>query len=526
MMKTNRLILYSSAALITASALAVQNNQVKADELNSKPVTYVDTEAGNRVIGHSSQDNAATPAGYYVKKIANTDHSTVAYLVREHFPVRYSTLPNYRIHTVNTESKLSNSSTHINSDNYHHLLSETNNKQSNTAQPVIKQSNTVSEIKHSTKQVQKQSSSAQFIPAKQPAINKTTTNSSTSETNNSNNKFKQNTDKSSVSVTINSNILFKQNNVSLKNHYVKSDKLAEQTPARTNLYLTAKRSHNSLVQHQLVKQNISANKSVKIKSNKNIPTIKTDFNSVSAVSAVKKKHTVTPVITELKSDADIKQKDISTINFVLNLNSDKNRLIKDNIADDMNTTDLKSDKVVINHNYPVKFKSDIKSEANKLNKVIKPITTDIKSDKDKKIKQDDQAMNRTDFKSEIDNNNMLNQLSSVLNADEEETENVLSLPVTDIKPVELSTLPVVDSNKNLFDEKALILKPDKRSIYRKRKTRKHSLNLKTAKRNRRGRKVDRKRLRRRQDQRAYKYSKKHRYYDMRNASVKKLLKLK
>lgn len=496
-MKTNRLILYSSAALITASALAVQNNQVKADELNSKPVTYVDTEAGNRVIGHSSQDNAATPAGYYVKKIANTDHSTVAYLVREHFPVRNSALPSYRIHTVNTESKLSNSSTHINSDNYHHLLSETNNRQNNTAQPVVKQSNTVSEIKHSTKQVQKQSSSAQFTPAKQPAINKTTTNSSTSETNNSNNKFKQNTDKSPVSVTINSNMLSKQSKVSLKNHYVIPDKLAKQT--------------------------ISANKSVKIKSDKNISTIKTDFNSV---SAVKKKHTVTPVITELKSDADIKQKDISTINFVLNLNSDENRLIKDNIADDMNTTDLKSDKVVINHNYPVKFKSDIKSEANKLNKVIRPITTDIKSDKDKKIKQDDQAMNRTDFKSEIDNNNMLNQLSSVLNADEEETENVLSLPVTDIKPVELSTLSVVDSNKNLFDEKTLILKPDKRSVYRKRKTKKHSLNLKTAKRNRRGRKVDRKRLRKGQDQRAYKYSKKHRYYDMRNASVKKLLNIK
>lgn len=524
MMKTNRFILYSSAALITASALAVQNNQVKADELNSKPVTYVDTEAGNRVIGHSSQDNAATPAGYYVKKIANTDHSTVAYLVREHFPVRNSALPSYRIHTVNTESKISNSSTHINSDNYHHLLSDTNNRQSNTAQPVIKQSNTVSEIKHSTKQVQKQSSSAQFTPAKQPAINKTTTNSSTSETNNSNNKFKQNTDKSSVSVAINSDMLSKQSNVSLKNHYVKSDKLAEQTPARTNLHLTDKRSHSSLVQHQLVKQTISANKSVKIKSNKNISTIKTGFNSV---SAVKKKNTVTPVITELKSDADIKQKDISTINFVLNLNSDENRLIKDNIADDMNTTDLKSDKVVINHNYPVKFKSDIKSEANKLNKVIRPITTDIKSDKDKKIKQDNQAMNRTDFKSEIDNdNNMLNQLSSVLNTDEEETKNVLSLPVTDIKPVELSILPVVDSNKNLFDEKTLILKPDKRSIYRKKKTKKHSLNLKTAKRNRRGRKVDRKRLRRGQDQRAYKYSKKHRYYDMRNASVKKLLKLK
>lgn len=524
-MKTNRLILYSSAALITASALAVQNNQVKADELNSKPVTYVDTEAGNRVIGHSSQDNAATPAGYYVKKIANTDHSTVAYLVREHFPVRNSALPSYRIHTVNTESKISNSSTHINSDNYHHLLSDTNNRQSNTAQPVIKQSNTVSEVKYSTMQVQKQSSSAQFTPAKQPAINKTTTNSSTSETNNSNNKLKQNTDKSSVSVAINSNMLSKQSKVSLKNRYVKLDKLAKQAPARTNLYLTAKRSHSNLVQHQLVKQNISANKSVKIKSNKNIPTIKTDFNSVSAVSAVKKKHTVTPVITELKSDADIKQKDISTINFVLNLNSDKNRLIKANIADDMNTTDLKSDKVVINHNYPVKFKSDIKSEANKLNKVIKPITTDIKSDKDKKIKQDDQAMNRTDFKSEIDNN-MLNQLSPVLNADEEETEKVLSLPVTDIKPVELSILPVVDSNKNLFDEKILILKPDKRSIYRKRKTKKHSLNLKTAKRNRRGRKVDRKRLRKGQDQRAYKYSKKHRYYDMRNASVKNLLKLK
>lgn len=497
MMKTNRLILYSSAALITASALAVQNNQVKADELNSKPVTYVDTEAGNRVIGHSSQDNAATPAGYYVKKIANTDHSTVAYLVREHFPVRNSTLPSYRIHTVNTESKISNSSTHINSDNYHHLLSDTNNRQSNTAQPVVKRSNTVSEIKYSTKQVQKQSSSAQFTPAKQPAINKNATNSSTSETNNSNNKFKQNTDKSSVSVAINSNMLSKQSKVSLKNHYVKSDKLAKQT--------------------------ISANKSVKIKSNKNISTIKTDFNSV---SAVKKKHIVTPVITELKSDSDIKQKDISTINFVLNLNSDENRLIKDNIANDMNTTDLKSDKVVINHNYPVKFKSDIKSEANKLNKVIRPITTDIKSDKDKKIKQDDQAMNRTDFKSEIDNNNMLNQLSSVLNADEEETENVLSLPVTDIKPVKLSTLSVVDSNKNLFDEKTLILKPDKRSIYRKRKTKKHSLNLKTAKRNRRGRKVDRKRLRRRQDQRAYKYSKKHRYYDMRNASVQKLLNIK
>lgn len=523
MMKPNRLILYSSAALITASALAVQNNQVKADELNSKPVTYVDTEAGNRVIGHSSQDNAATPAGYYVKKIANTDHSTVAYLVREHFPVRNSALPSYRIHTVNTESKISNSSTHINSDNYHHLLSDTNNRQSNTAQPVVKQSNTVSEIKHSTKQVQQQSSSAQFTPAKQPAINKTATNSSTSETNNSNNKFKQNTDKSSVSVAINSDMLSKQSNVSLKNNYVKSDKLAEQTPVRTNLHLTDKRSHNSLVQHQLVKQTISANKSVKIKSNKNISTIKTDFNSV---SAVKKKNTVTPVITELKSDADIKQKYISTINFVLNLNSDENRLIKDNIADDMNTTDLKSDKVVINHNYPVKFRSDIKSETNKSNKVIRPITTDIKSDKDKKIKQDDQAMNRTDFKSEIDNNNMLNQLSSVLNADEEETENVLSLPVTDIKPVELSTLSVVDSNKNLFDEKTLILKPDKRSIYRKRKTKKHSLNLKTAKRNRRGRKVDRKRLRKGQDHRTYKYSKKHRYYDMRNASVQKLLNIK
>lgn len=523
MMKTNRLILYSSAALITASALAVQNNQVKADELNSKPVTYVDTEAGNRVIGHSSQDNAATPAGYYVKKITNTDHSTVAYLVREHFPVRNSTLPSYRIHTVNTESKLSNSSTHINSDNYHHLLSDTNNRQSNTAQPVIKQSNTVSEIKYSTKQVQKQSSSAQFTPAKQPAINKTATNSSISETNNSNNKFKQNTDKSSVSVAINSNMLSKQSKVSLKNRYVKLDKLAKQAPARTNLHLTDKLSHSNLVQHQLVKQTISANKSVKMKSNKNISTIKTDFNSV---SAVKKKHIVTPVITELKSDSDIKQKDISTINFVLNLNSDENRLIKDNIADDMNKTDLKSDKVVINHNYPVKFRSDIKSETNKSNKVIRPITTDLQSDKDKKIKQDDQAMNRPDFKSEIDNNNMLKQLSSVLNADEEETENILSLPVTDIKPVELSILPVVDSNKNLFDEKILILKPDKRSIYRKRKTKKHSLNLKTAKRNRRGRKVDRKRLRRGQDQRDYKYSKKHRYYDMRNASVNKLLKLK
>ena len=522
MMKTNRLILYSSAALITASALAVQNNQVKADELNSKPVTYVDTEAGNRIIGHSSQDNAATPAGYYVKKIANTDYSTVAYLVREHFPVRNSALPSYRIHTINTESKISNSSTHINSDNYHHLLSDTNNRQSNTAQPVVKQSNTVSEIKYSTMQVQKQSSSAQFTPAKQPAINKTTTNSSTSETNNSNNKFKQNTDKSSVSVAINSNILSKQSKVSLKNHYVKSDKLVEQTPVRTNLHLTTKRSHSSLVQHQLVKQTISANKSVKIKSNKNIPTIKTDFNSV---SVVKKKRIVTPVITELKSDSDIKQKDISTINFVLNLNSDENRLIKDNIAADINTTDLKSDKVVINHNYPVKFKSDIKSEANKLNKVIRPITTDIKSDKDKKIKQDDQAMNRTDFKSEIDNN-MLNQLNSVLNTDEEEMEIVLSLPVTDIKPVELSILPVVDSNKNLFDEKILILKPDKRSIYRKRKPSKHSLNLKTAKRNRRGKKVNRKRLRRGQDQRDYKYNKKHRYYDMRNASVKKILKLK
>ena len=524
MMKTNRLILYSSAALITASALAVQNNQVKADELNSKPVTYVDTEAGNRIIGHSSQDNAATPAGYYVKKIANTDHSTVAYLVREHFPVRNSTLPSYRIHTVNTESKLSNNSTHINSDNYHHLLSETNNRQSNTAQSVVKQSNTVSKIKYSTMQVQKQSSSVQFTPAKQPAINKTATNSSTSETNNSNNKFKQNTDKSSVSVAINSNMLSKQSKVSLKNRYVKLDKLAKQAPARTNLHLTDKLSHSNLVQHQLVKQTISANKSVKMKSNKNISTIKTDFNSV---SAVKKKHTVTPVITELKSDPDIKQKDISTINFVLNLNSDENRLIKNNIADDMNTTDLKSDEVVINHNYPVKFKSGIKSEANKLNKVIRPITTDIKSDKDKKIKQDDQAMNRPDFKSEIDNkNNMLNQLSSVLNADEEETENILALPVTDIKPVELSILPVVDSNRNLFDEKILILKPDKRSIYRKRKTKKHSLNLKTAKRNRRGRKVDRKRLRGGQDQRAYKYSKKHRYYDMRNASVQKLLNIK
>ena len=525
MMKTNRLILYSSAALITASALAVQNNQVKADELNSKPVTYVDTEAGNRIIGHSSQDNAATPAGYYVKKIANTDHSTIAYLVREHFPVRHSTLPSYRIHTVNTESKISNNSTHINSDNYHHLLSETNNRQSNTTQPVVKQSNTVSEIKYSTMPVQKQSSSVQFTPAKQPAINKTATNSSTSETNNSNNKFKQNTDKSSVSAAINSNMLSKQSKVSLKNHYIKSDRLAKQMPTRSNLHLTNKRSYSNLVQHQLVKQTISANKSVKIKSNKNISTIKTDFNSV---SAVKKNHNVTPVITELKSDADIKQKDISTINFVLNLNSDENRLMKDNIADNINTTDLKSDKVVINHNYPVKFKSDIKSEANKLNKVIKPITTDIKSDKDKKIKQDDHTMNRADSKSEIDSNNtnMLNQLNSVLNADEEETENVLSLPVTDIKPVELSILPVVDSNKNLFDEKILILKPDKRSIYHKRKTRKHSLNLKTAKRNRRGRKVDRKRLRRGQDQRAYKYSKKHRYYDMRNASVKKLLKLK
>lgn len=524
MMKTNRLILYSSAALITASALAVQNNQVKADELNSKPVTYVDTEAGNRIIGHSSQDNAATPAGYYVKKIANTDHSTVAYLVREHFPVRNSTLPSYRIHTVNTESKLSNSSTHINSDNYHHLLSDTNNRQSNTAQPIVKQSNTVSEFKYSTMQVKKQGSSVQFTPAKQPAINKTAANSSTSKTNNSNNKFKQNTDKSSVSVAINSDMLSKQSKVSLKNHYVKSDELAKQTPAGTNLHLTAKRSHSNLVQYKLVKQTISANKSVKIKSNKNISTIKTDFNSV---SAVKKKTTVTPVITELKSDADIKQKDISTINFVLNLNSDENRLIKNNITDDINTTDLKSDKVVINHNYPVKFKSDIKSEANKLNKVIKPITTDIKSDKDKKIKQDDQAMNRADSKSEIDNNNnMLNQLSSVLNADEEETENVLSLPVTDIKPVELSILPIVDSNKNLFDEKILILKPDKRSIYRKRKPKKHSLNLKTAKRNRKNRKVNRKRLRRGQDQRAYKYSKKHRYYDMRNTSVKKLLKLK